>query len=71
MITDNTYSIHHYSESWKTDTQKKEQEEWLRLRNKYGESRAELIMAIKEKYKEGGVINIILSVIRMIFNRKK
>ena len=71
VITDNTYSIHHYSESWKTDDQKKKNEEWLRLRNKYGESRAELIMAIKDKYKEGGMINIFLSAIGMIFNRNK
>ena len=71
VSTDNTYSIHHYSESWKTDDQKKKNEEWFRLRNKYGESRAELIMAIKDKYKEGGMINIFLSAIGMIFNRKK
>ncbi len=54
IITKNTFSIHHYSESWKTEREQQQQAEWLRLKNKFGERGAGILMALKNKFKRKG-----------------
>lgn len=53
QITTNTFSIHHYSESWKTDEEKENIQRWFRLRNRYGEKGAEIIVALRNKLRKG------------------
>ena len=54
IVTPNTYSIHHYSESWKTNSEKEQQKEWIRLKNKFGEHGANMIVALKNKIRKKG-----------------
>lgn len=70
-VTENTYSIHHYAESWKNDEERQREEEWLKLVQKYGNKCAEIISAIKTKNKEGGVSMVIKSIIKRVFDHGK
>ena len=71
QITPNTYSIHHYSESWKSEEERRASEEWNSLVRKYGHRGAEIISAIKRKINEGGIPVVIKHVIRKLFNHRK
>lgn len=53
QLTKNTFSIHHYSESWKTVEERENMLRWLRLRNRYGEKGAGIIMALCNKLRKG------------------
>lgn len=70
-ITPNTYSIHHYSESWKSAEEKKAADEWSALAQKYGKRGAEIIFAIQSKKKEGGIPAVISHAFKRLFNRRK
>ena len=54
IITDNTYSIHHYAESWKTKDERQRQAEWRQLRKKFGERGSSYLMFLKNKFRRKG-----------------
>ena len=60
-ITDKTYSIHHYADSWKTEEERLLANEWNRLSQKYGERLAGWICTIR---KEGGLLKFISKTIK-------
>ncbi|MBQ3532848.1 MAG: glycosyl transferase [Oscillospiraceae bacterium] len=70
-ITPNTYSIHHYSESWKSEKERKASEEWAALVKKYGKRGAEIVSAINAKKKEGGIPAVVKQMLRKLFGHRE
>lgn len=71
-ITDNTHSIHHYDGSWLTESERKEQEQRLRVMKKYGKRFGKIIWVLVKfiaKIKNDGLCNTIGFCISKITDR--
>ena len=63
-ITDKTYSIHHYSATWSTNTEKKISELTKKYKNKYIRNIFILPLVIKVKFDDGGLKEVLNSSIK-------
>lgn len=70
-ITENTYTIHHYSASWLSDEERKKNEEIGRLSKYVGKFVAKVIVVYKYEIKERGCISVFGYTFRKIKERMK
>lgn len=57
-ITENTYTIHHYDGSWKTEEEKKLISEYKKYTNIFGEKMGNLIYQTLSAFRKGGIIHM-------------
>lgn len=66
LATENTYSIHHYADSWKTKEELQQAREWDCLVKKYGERGASLVCAVRNKFKKSGLTRLLNSFVKKL-----
>ena len=68
-ITPNTFSIHHYSESWKSPEEKKAARRWASLSKTFGPRTADIICGVIAHYEQGGFLDVIKTILSKILGR--
>lgn len=71
VITSNTISIHHYSETWKTEEEKTAAQKWEKLSKRFGPHMADIISGLINIYKKRGIIGTFVSLMEKLFSKKK
>lgn len=71
IITQNTFSIHHFTASWLEDKIKKELEYQQKLETKYGESSARKIMYLQSVLRKYSSLRMIIKIPRAVFRKLK
>lgn len=68
-ITQNTFSIHHYADSWKTKEELQQKKQWLLFVRLFGERGANLAFAVRNKLQSGGLPLLLRSAAKRLLNR--
>ena len=68
-VTPNTFSIHHYSETWKSPEEKRSAQRWNSLSHKFGSRTADIICGLYARYKQEGVSAAIKTILMKVWGR--
>lgn len=68
-ITPNTFSIHHYSETWKSPEEKNAEQRWISLSQKFGPRVADIVCGLFAYYDQGGISFVIKKILMKLLGR--
>lgn len=68
-VTPNTFSIHHYSETWKSPEERKSAQRWISLSRTFGSHAADIICGLSVRYEQEGFFAVIKTILLKFFGR--
>lgn len=69
FATSNTFSIHHYSETWKSPEERKSTQRWISLSRTFGSRTADIICGLYARYEQEGFPAVIKTILLKFFGR--
>ena len=68
-VTPNTFSIHHYSETWKSPEEKKAAQRWNTLSQIFGSRTADIVCGLYARYEQEGISAAIKTILMKVLGR--